>query len=438
MGSFARRCLPLLTVVLLLACGPQLALPSPAPTPEPTMRPTAPPTPQPTAPPAITAHPAPTAPPRGLTLWAVASGPQLAALQAIIGELSRDLAAPVTVIGKSANGLHADLRANELAGLPPPDLIVGSQDDLGLLHRAGAIQPAGDELDASAFIPATIAGATLDGERWGMPLAARGFLLLLYNRRLVEAPPRTSDELIVGARQQTAGDRYGLVAGWAEARWFVTWLNGFGGAAVGPDGTPTLDTPQTVAALNLLKELRVAGPPPPSTYTEGVALFAQGHAAFAIDGDWAIAGYRQYTDTLDLAVAPLPVVPATGKVAAPPLDGVYLLYSKTLGGTRLEQARTLGRALAQPATQARLARALGYLPALRAALADPAVTSDPVLTAAAAQLDGAPGLPPIPGLRCAWGAIEAELPPVLLGEVTQEDAARRMQERAMACMGGRG
>ena len=133
------------------------------------------------------------------------------------------------------------------------------------------------------------------------------------------------------------------MAAWAEPRWFTAWLNGFAGAPLGADGRPALDTPQMLAALNLLKELRPAGPPPPSTYDEGVRLFRQGRAAFAIDGDWSLAGYREYTDTLDIGVAALPLVPATQRVAAPAFGGMYLMYSAQLGGARLDQARAGGQ-----------------------------------------------------------------------------------------------
>jgi ABC-type glycerol-3-phosphate transport system substrate-binding protein len=340
----------------------------------------------------------------------------------------------VQVIGKSPDGLHADLRAAVLAGLSLPDLIWGTQDDLGILQRQGLLQPAGDRLDAAAFLPATIAGATLDSERWGTPLAAQGALFLLYNKKLVDRVPRTSDELIVAARQQTGGDRYGLVAGWAEPRWLAAWLAGFGGAALAADGEPSLDTPQMLATLNLLKELRASGPPPPSTYREGARLFRQGQAAFALDGDWSLEGYREYTDTLDLGIAPMPLVAATGRAAAPPLGGIYLLYGKDLTGMRLEQARALGTALARPDVQARIAGELRLLPALRVALDDPLVQADPVLEAAAAHAAGASGLPPTKALRCAWAAITAELPPVLLGELAQEQAGSLMQSSAANCL----
>jgi arabinogalactan oligomer/maltooligosaccharide transport system substrate-binding protein len=425
-------CIVLIVCVLLGACSP---VPAPSPTEmpaAPTMRPTALPTPRPSAPPPITAIPRPTAAPGALVLWAATTEEQLEPLRSLIADLSRSLGFDIQVIGKSADGMQADLRAAALAGLPLPDLLWGSQDDLGIVLQQGLLQPAADGLDEGAFIPAVIAGATLDGQRWGTPLAAQGALFLLYNRKLVAQPPQTSDALIVAARAQTSGGRYGLVAGWAEPRWLAAWLAGAGGSALGADGAPTLDTPQMLAALNLLKELRSSGPPPPSTYADGVRLFREGQAAFAIDGDWSLEGYRQYTDTLDLGIAPMPVLSSSGRVAAAPLSGIYLMYGASLSDVQLERARALGAALAQPAAQVRLGRDLGLLPALRAAATDPALRGNPSL--AAAQIDGALGLPPTQALRCAWSAIGTLLPPVLLGEVQQQDAGRLMQERAVNCL----
>jgi ABC-type glycerol-3-phosphate transport system substrate-binding protein len=366
-------------------------------------------------------------------LWAIAQEGELDALRRLVADLSRPIGAEVVVVGKSADGVLADVRANALAGLPPPDLVWGTQDELALLREDELLQPAGDDLADDTFLPAVVVGATADSQRWGTPVAAQGYLLLLYNRKLADAPPRTTDELIARSRQLTGGGTYGLVSAWAEPRWFTAWLHGFGGTALDPNGAPTLDTPQSIAALDLLRELRGSGPPPPSTYADGVRLFRRGNAAFAIDGDWSLERYRAAAETLDLGIAPMPVVPATGQPATSTMGGIYLMYNRALEGSRLDQARALGRALAQPQSQARIARDLHRLPALRSALADPAVASDAALAAAAAQAENAEGLPPTQGLRCAWDAIRTALPPLIIGEQTQEEAAQSMQANAVAC-----
>jgi maltose-binding protein MalE len=383
--------------------------------------------------PKVTNIPQPTAAPSALTLWAVLPETQRTAFEKLIAEVSQGIHIQVVVTPKTVDGLQADIRSNILGGLPPPDLIWASQSDLGLLHRSDLLQPAKDGLDMAAFLPATMSGATLDGKRWGTPVAAQSYLLLLYNKKLVTTPPATTDQLISQSRALKVDGRYGLGASWADPLWFAAWLTGFGGTIVNSQGALSLDTPQTIAALNLLKELRVAGPPTPITYDGGAKLFQQGRVAFMLDGEWSLTNYQKYTDTLDLGVAPMPVVPATGQRAVAPLGGVYLMYSKNLVNAPLRQAQELGRALTQPAIQSRIARDLGILPALKTALNDPAVQSNAVLAVAATQSEQALGLPSTQTLRCAWEAIGANLPLVLTGEIAQEAAAQRMQGRATQC-----
>ncbi|HEU5089017.1 MAG TPA: extracellular solute-binding protein, partial [Roseiflexaceae bacterium] len=230
------------------------------------------------------------------------------------------------------------------------------------------------------------------------------------------------------------GEQAGLVAAWVEARWLEGWLRGYGGRSFAPDGTPTLNTPQMVSALNLLKELRTAGPPQPSTYLDGARLFRRGEAAYAIDGDWAFPRYRSVTETLDLGFAPLPRVPATGLPALAPLTSWYVMYSATLADARLEGAHTLGAALTEPDMQRRIAAELHFLPARTTLLADAAVTSDPALAAEASGAAQAPGIPPTLGVRCYWNAAEIVLPAMLLDEIPVDKAAERLQERTQNCI----
>jgi ABC-type glycerol-3-phosphate transport system substrate-binding protein len=366
-------------------------------------------------------------------LWAVESEPSLALLRELAAEWQAGSGVAVEVVGKSSDGLRADLAAAALTGAPPPALFWAGGDDLALLAEAGLIQPL--EATPEGLLPAVVAGATREGKLWGEPLAAGGALLLLANRARTPEPPTTTDELIVRSRAARGKDGPGLVAGWAQARWLLALLNGYGGAATTPDGaTPTLDTPAMVSALNLLRELRAAGPPAPSTYREGQRLFRRGQSAMAIDGDWSLESYRAMSDTLDLIVAPMPMVPATGRRAAGPLAGTYAMLGASLKGEALEQARSLIAFLAAPERQARIAAALHRLPARAAALADPAIAADPALAAAAQGAADAPGIPPTRAARCAWQAIDNQLPAMLTGDQSQQEAAAAMQRGAEACV----
>jgi ABC-type glycerol-3-phosphate transport system substrate-binding protein len=368
-----------------------------------------------------------------LTVWAAGDEARRDALARLLSEAAAAANVPIRIRSSTPDAMIARLRVDQIDGRPPPDVIWGDGNDLAILRTMGLIQAVRSTPAAEGTLPAVVVGATADDQQWGVPVGAQGFLLLLYNRKLVEYPPRTIDALIAAARTNTGGGRFGLVAGWTEARWFALWLDITGGAMLDADGMPALDAPAVVSALELLRALRRYGPTPPSTYDEGARLFRRGRVALAIDGDWALESYRGLTDTLELGIAPLPLA-NRGVPAAAPLTGVYLMYGAALDGQRLAQAETLAATLREPVWQARIARDLSMLPASIPALNDPAVTDDPALAAAATYAGNAPGIPPTRPIRCAWDAIEVELPPFLLGRRTAAETATAMQRRAMACV----
>ncbi|MGC9039675.1 MAG: sugar ABC transporter substrate-binding protein [Roseiflexus sp.] len=407
---------------------------APTPLPEPSATPTATatPLPSPTTAPTATPPPTLTPAPEPLTAWAAGDEARRDALARLLSEAAAAANVPIRIRSSTPDAMIARLRVDQIDGRPPPDVIWGDGNDLAILRTMGLIQAVRSTPAAEGTLPAVVVGATADDQQWGVPVGAQGFLLLLYNRKLVENPPRTIDALIAAARTNTGGGRFGLVAGWTEARWFALWLDITEGAMLDADGMPALDAPAVVSALELLRTLRRYGPTPPSTYDEGARLFRRGRVALAIDGDWALESYRGLTDTLELGIAPLPLA-NRGVPAAAPLTGVYLMYGAALDGQRLAQAETLAATLREPAWQARIARDLGMLPASIPALNDPAVTDDPALAAAATYAGNAPGIPPTRPIRCAWDAIEVELPPFLLGRRTAAETAAAMQRRAMAC-----
>lgn len=426
----------LLALAALIAC----AAPPPAPAPTATAPATAAaqvapsPTRAPTATPAP--PPSPTPAPRALTLWVAEEGAALEAVRA----LAADFAAggpPLEVVARPPDGLRLSLATAAMVGDPLPDLIWADGETLAGLLADGRLQPLDAELFPDDTLPALRTAASAEGELWGLPVAADDGLLLLYNRTLVAEPPATSDALIARARAAETPDVAGLVMAWDEARWLLPWLYAFGGAPTSPDGLQvTLDTPAMTSTLNLLRELYTAAPDDGAGYGRGRRLFAQGYAALAIDGDWSLEAYRAVSDTLDLGIAPLPVVPATGRRAAPVLGGTYLMLAAGLEGEPLERARALAAFLGESATQGQLAAALGRLPARADALTqgERPWAADPALAAAASLAETAPGLPPTAAVRCALYGIDVWLPSLLRGSLPSSELPGRMQREAEACL----
>jgi maltose-binding protein MalE len=427
----ARLFVLLLLAGLLAACGiGQPATPTPPASPTATSLPASPTaTPLPTATPA----PSPTPQPDTLTLWTDETGAALDTVRALAQDFSTQSTISTTVVAHPAGTLRVALLAAELVDEPPPDLLLSNQDTLAELLVDGQLQPVGEWADTRDSIPALVSGATHDSRLWAVPVAARHSLLLFYNQTLVQQPPTTTDGLIVQSRAFEDTNHAGLVAGWNRSRWLLAWLHGVGGALTSADGQPSLDTPQMIAALNLHRELYMAAPSDQQSYRAGQALFAAGEVALAIDGDWALPTYEAAAP-LALGVAPMPRVPATGRIAAPPPAGIYLMVQRSLGGEELLQARAFADYLTTPAVQLRLAQTLRWLPANQAILTDPAITSDPVLAAAAIQAGETRGLPPTQAAQCALWALEADLDDLLAGNIDQEAAAAAMQQQAEWCI----
>lgn len=444
--------LPVLVVAMLAACTgrgistaptstPSARVPR-SPSPSETTRPLSP-TLRPSTPPlseTLTPFPMPTPTPTltpTLTLWTSEQGEMLEMVRTLAGEFGGQEGVEVVVVPKDGDSLRVDMVVAELVGEPPPDLIWGDEGDLaGLLHD-GVLQPQplGQPSAGRRFMRAVVESATYDGDLWGQPLTAQDFLLLLTHRAMVAQPPPTTDALITLARGMAGDDRYGLVAAWEEARWLLVWVNGFGGRITTADGTtPTLTTTEVISSFNLLRELAVAAPPDQQEYEAGRDLFGSGRVALAIDGTWALSGYRSLSPTLDLGIGPLPQVPATGRMAASAMGGSYLMVHRDVEGEPLAHARSLGRFLVGRDVQVRLARGCGRLPALRAALTAPEITSDPVLGVAVLQAETASGLPPTPALRCALQGINAFLPTLLEGATDHEEVAAAMQHEAERCL----
>ena len=466
----------LLLALLLAACSTTTP-PPPAPTstaagegdeavaarPTPTIPP---PSPTATDIPTPTSTPVPT---NTLLLWTSEQDEARDLVQQLAHEFGSQHAITITVIAKPPATMRIDMQANDLSGYPLPDVLWGSHDDLAELVHDQRLQPIElSTAEQDSFLPAALTNATLDRDIWGYPLTLQNGLLLLFNRAYLSHPPTTTDSLIVQTRafterlatQETTTDTsdqtepnetmpYGLVSAQTEAWWAMAWLNGAGGTVTTPDGQrPTLNTDAMTHTLYLLRELHPATPPDPGPYEGLHPTFRDGQAVLAIDGDWALAYYRAVSDTLALGIAPMPQVAATGRIAASPYGGSYLMLRRSLPNHRQEYAQALATFLTTPTTQLRLAQQLHRLPARTNVLSDTALQDDDTLRVAVEQSTAAVGLPPTPALRCAMQALntylplwlepspeeEREAPPATTAPLQPADLQDMMQKSAEQCM----
>ena len=415
MAKKAAFLLSLVVVVglVLTACGPTPAAPTEAPTPTPA--------------------------PVTLILWTKEGEEALEWNKALVEEFNA--AHPGIIIElvkkQDVEVLREDFQTASLAGTPP-EMLWTVNDHAGPFTAADIIQPVDDIFDLGVFVESALAAVELEGKHWGVPISNGNHLMLLYNKKLVSEPPKDTDELFAKGKELTEGGNYGLVWNQTEPFWLVPWLGGFKGKVFAEDGvTPTLNTPEMVATLEFLHNMKYDAKiiPPESDYDAADTLLKEGKAAMIINGDWSLSGYKDVLGD-DLGVARIPKVVATGEWPKPYTSGVYFMLAKGLSGDKLEAAKEFIKFVTGKDKQLEMVEKLRRLPALQVALDDPMITGDPILRGSADQMVVGTPMPTVLEMRCNWDAMKPEMQAVLADTKTPEDAAAAMQAAAETCIKG--
>jgi arabinogalactan oligomer/maltooligosaccharide transport system substrate-binding protein len=335
---------------------------------------------------------------------------------------------------KDVEELREDFLTAGLAG-SLPDLLWTVNDHVGPFTDAELILSVDDLVDLSKYVDSALAAVQLRGQTWGVPISNGNHLMLLYNMDLVSSPPANTDEMIAMAQQLTSGDQFGLVYNQTEPFWMVPWLGGFGGTVFADDGvTPTLNTPAMVATLQFLYDIKYTTPimPAESDYNGAETLFKEGKAAMLINGDWSLGGYKDAG--LNFGVARIPKVSSTDDWPHPYTSGVYFMLADGLEGAKLEAALDFISFATNSKNQAFQIARLNRLPGLKAALSEPILTSDAILSGSADQMVVGTPMPAVPEMRCNWDSMKPEMQAVLADTKSPEDAAAAMQAAAESCI----
>ncbi|MFZ5477011.1 MAG: extracellular solute-binding protein [Myxococcota bacterium] len=345
-----------------------------------------------------------------VTLWHPARGGEREAIEELAAAYGA--AHPGTTVrpifvpyGELANKLEAAVpRGNG------PDLFLFAHERIGDWSKTGLVLPV--EGDVALWQPVTTEALTLDGRLWGLPLASK-CLALVYNRALLASPPATTDALVSEAARLTGEGRWGLVYEVSTAYHAAPWLHGFGGG-VFRDGRVALDRPENVAALGFIRKLGTEVVPPETTGALVTQLFNEGRAAMTLNGPWFLG---EIAPGVDYGVAPLPVVSATGRPAAP-----YVSVEAVFVSREGAEAREVAAFYASDdAARVRLAKG-------RQLVANVAVPpDDPALAAFRAQLDHAVPTPTHAQMPQTWEPFARAIRRLVRGAVSPEDAATEAQ-----------
>lgn len=354
-----------------------------------------------------------------VTLWHAWRGEERAALDQLVERYNTEhTGTTVRPVFVSYESLSSKIEAAVPRG-NGPDLLVFAHEKIGAWTDEGLILPvtlpSGTDA-AGGLHPVTVDALTLREQVWGWPLAYKS-LALFYNRALVAEPPATTDALLAAATSLRGADRWGFAWEASSAYADAAWMHGFGGGVFAPPGADgaenvRLDSPENVAAFGFVQELAGLGPAEPSGALL-TQLFNEGRVAMIANGPWFLGE----VGAIDYGVAPLPVVSATGRPAAPYVTVEALFLAREGAEARAFATWMAGDEAAE--VRHRVGRQL---------VANTAVAvTDRRLAAFRTQLDTAVPMPTGEAMTQTWEPLARALRRLVRGAIGPDAAAHEAQ-----------
>jgi arabinogalactan oligomer/maltooligosaccharide transport system substrate-binding protein len=366
-----------------------------------------------------------------IVVWHAYRAAEKAAFEKVLDNFAKTPAAKGFKVSPLA--IPYDAYADKISAAVPrgkgPDLFIYAQDRLGGWIEAGkTVEPIDFFLDKAtrdSLLPGMMAAMTYKGGVWGLPINYK-MPTLIYNKDLVKAPPKTSDEMIKLARTLTnaSSGRYGLAYWYTNFYFHSALMNAFGGSVFDKDGKITVNSPATVASLNQMMTWYKKDGVMPTEPSEALiaSMFNEGKAAMVINGPWFVGDIDK---KINVGFAPLPVVDAAKKPMRPwmTIEGAYIAASSA----NKEVAYELARYLAGEEAGLVLAVEGRQLHTNKAVYANPKVSADPVLKAYREQLDNAEPMPNRPEMTMVWSPATTAMNKIVKGNATVEAALKEAQ-----------
>ncbi len=374
--------------------------------------------------------------PKEIVLWHGYRAEEKVALEKVIGQFNAANASKGIQVKTLA--VPYDAYADKISATVPrgkgPDLFIFAQDRLGGWIEAGnTVEPIDFYLDDATrkrFIPTTMEAMTYRGTVYGLPLNYK-VVTLIYNKKLVPTPPKTSGELVTMAKKLTdkKAGRFGLAYSYGDFYYHSALMNGFGGGVFGPGTTPTLNSPANVKSVELMMKWAEKDgimPAEPSTALI-TSLFNEGKAGMVFSGPWFLG---EIAKGVDYALAPLPTLDEAGGKPMRPwmtVEGVYVSAPSQNKDAAFEVAKFL--------TSTESAKVLALegrqSPANQAVYSDAKISGDAQLKAFRDQVEVAVPMPNVPEMTMVWSPATSAMNGILKKASTPK-AALDVAQKAVA------
>ncbi len=193
-----------------------------------------------------------------------------------------------------------------------PDVFIFAHDRLGDWAISKVVEPLDlfvqeDPSVAESFSGAHIKSLSYKGSLYGLPMAFKS-TALFYNKKLVNKPPETMDELISLSKKITdpKTETYGLVYEAGNFYFHSAIYHAFGASVFDESYKPAFVSNESVESFRFLSKLvKQKIMPEEITSTLVTSLFNQNKAAFVINGPWFLG---EIDKGVEFGVALLPIL----------------------------------------------------------------------------------------------------------------------------------
>lgn len=338
----------------------------------------------------------------------------------------------ITALYKETEELRSGFQIAAIGGAGP-DIVYGPSDQVGPFEVMQIIMPL-DTLFSKSYLQKFNSKALVysHGHLYQIADKIGNHLMLIYNRALLQKPPRTMDELIaIGKRFTDGHSNYGLVWNYTEPYFFIPFLTGYGGWVMDSLNNPTLDTPYMVSALKFIKALRDEYRiiPKSCDYETADALFKEGKAPMIINGPWSFGDYKKAG--INFGVTRIPFNSETGLWPQPMVSPVGYSINASVPSWKIPQVVKLIKYLLSPEVQLKFTEKFNTIPTRREVYEVPSVRDNEILRDSEYQMEVGRPMPIVPELRAIWDAMRPSYQGVLGGTESPEKAASEMQKSAI-------
>lgn len=372
-----------------------------------------------------------------LVVWHAYRGAEKTAFEKVAAMYNKNMASKGIRIKTLA--VPYDAYADKITATVPrgkgPDLFIFAQDRLGGWIEGGrtieSIDFFLDDEIRNQLLPNMMEAMTYRDTVYGLPLNYK-CITMIYNRKLIKTPPKTSTELVKLAKKLTdhKAGRFGLAYSYNDFYYHAALMNAFGGRAFAPGPEPVMNSAENIAAINqMMKWFKDDGimPSEPSTALV-TSLFNESKSAIVFSGPWFLG---EISPKIDYALAPLPVIDEAGGNPMKPwltIEGVYVSASSK----NKEAAYAFAKYLVSEQAGLVLALEGGQLHTNAAIYKHKEVAENPILSAFRSQLATAIPMPNYAEMTLMWSPVTTAMNTIVKGSASPEVALAKAQQQMEA------